>query len=110
MSIDGEYGPSTWQWVAEQVERHESSGGAEGNMLMDCNGGAPEHPAWYHNLVADPNVAIQDGPEPFAATVRRVSGDERATWWERSVAAYPPYEEYQEKTEREIPVFVAEPR
>jgi len=76
--------------------------------LVASVGGAPTHPVWYHNLVADPSaVIIQDGPEPFDATVRQLSGDEKATWWERAVAAYPPYAEYQERTDREIPVFVA---
>jgi deazaflavin-dependent oxidoreductase (nitroreductase family) len=79
--------------------------------LVASKGGAPTHPVWYHNLRADPDsVTIQDGPEPFDAQVREVQGDERATWWERAVAAYPPYAEYQEKTDRTIPVFVASPR
>ncbi len=79
--------------------------------LVASMGGAPTHPVWYHNVKADPTaVAIQDGPEPFDAEVREVSGDERAQWWERAVAAYPPYAEYQEKTERVIPVFVARRR
>src|ERR1700678_3685553 len=57
--------------------------------LVGSKGGAPEHPVWYFNLKADPTaVAIQDGPEPFDAEVREVSGDERAQWWERAVAAY----------------------
>jgi len=76
--------------------------------LVASLGGAPKHPVWYHNLVADPEaVVIQDGPEPFLARVRQVEGEERAAWWRRAVAAYPPYAEYQEKTERQIPVFVA---
>jgi deazaflavin-dependent oxidoreductase (nitroreductase family) len=76
--------------------------------LVASQGGAPTHPVWYHNLKADPEaVTIQDGPEPFDARVREVEGDERAEWWERSVAAYPPYAEYQTKTDRQIPVFVA---
>jgi deazaflavin-dependent oxidoreductase (nitroreductase family) len=75
--------------------------------IVASKGGAPEHPGWYHNLVADPHVTIQDGPEPFDAVVRLVTGDERAQWWERAVAAFSPYAEYQEKTDREIPVFVA---
>ncbi len=75
--------------------------------LVASQGGAPTHPLWYYNLVADPAaVMIQDGPEPFAVEVRELDGDERALWWERAVAAYPPYAEYQEKTERLIPVFV----
>jgi deazaflavin-dependent oxidoreductase (nitroreductase family) len=79
--------------------------------LVASMGGAPKHPVWYYNLVADPTaVVIQDGPEPFDAEVREVSGDERAAWWERAVAAYPPYAEYQTKTERLIPVFVARRR
>src|SRR5580658_10516296 len=79
--------------------------------LVASKGGAPEHPVWYYNLVADPTaVAIQDGPEPFDVTVRPVTGDEKAVWWDRAVAAYPPYAECQTKTEREIPVFVASRR
>lgn len=145
MTIEGEYEPSPWDWVAQQVEEYEASGGTRANTLMDTGmpiivmttvgrksgkvrkvplmrvdhdgeyalvaskGGAPEHPAWYHNLVADPSVTIQDGPEPFEAEVRRVSGAERAEWWERAVAAYPPYADYQADTDREIPVFVAAP-
>jgi F420H(2)-dependent quinone reductase len=76
--------------------------------LVASKGGAPEHPVWYHNLKAHPDeVTIQDGPEPFPVTVRELSGDERATWWNRAVAVYPPYTEYQQKTDRQIPVFVA---
>jgi F420H(2)-dependent quinone reductase len=78
--------------------------------LVASKGGAPEHPVWYFNLVADPaSVTIQDGPQPFAVVVREVSGDEKATWWERAVAAFPPYAEYQQKTDREIPLLVATP-
>ncbi len=76
--------------------------------LVASMGGAPKHPVWYYNLKADPDaVTIQDGPEPLAVRVRELEGDERATWWERAVAAYPPYAEYQERTTRLIPVFVA---
>jgi deazaflavin-dependent oxidoreductase (nitroreductase family) len=75
--------------------------------VVASKGGAPENPAWYANLAADPAAMIQDGPEPFDVTVREVDGDERATWWDRAVAAYPPYAEYQERTTRKIPVFVA---
>jgi F420H(2)-dependent quinone reductase len=78
--------------------------------LVASKGGAPEHPVWYRNLTADPTaVTIQDGPEPFDAQVREVDGPERAEWWERAVAAYPSYAEYQTKTERVIPVLVAKP-
>ncbi|MGD9704190.1 MAG: nitroreductase family deazaflavin-dependent oxidoreductase [Acidimicrobiia bacterium] len=147
MSDEGDYAPSPADWVREQVEAYESSGGQRGNTLRDTGlpviivttrgnksgkvrktplmrvehdgeyalvasmGGAPKHPVWYHNLKADPDaVTIQDGPEPFAARVREVTGDERATWWERAVAAFPPYADYQRKTERQIPVFVASRR
>ena len=78
--------------------------------LVASMGGAPKNPVWFYNLRAHPNaVMIQDGPEPFDVTVREVTGDERATWWERAVAAYPLYAEYQTKTTRVIPVFVASP-
>lgn len=142
MAFEGEYEPSTWDWVKEQVDLYESSGGTEGNTLRDTGlpiivmttmghksgkvrkvplmrvehdgeyaiiaskGGAPSHPGWYHNLMADPKVMVQDGPEPFETEVRLVSGDERSAWWERGVEAFPPYAEYQEKTDREIPVFI----
>ena len=76
--------------------------------LVASKGGAPSHPVWYYNLVANPDeVTLQDGPQPVPVRVRQVSGDERRQWWERAVAAYPPYADYQRKTEREIPVFVA---
>jgi len=76
--------------------------------LVASKGGAPTHPEWYHNLVADPEaVLVQDGPEPFDAVVREVSGEERAKWWDRAVAVFPPYAEYQAGTDREIPVLVA---
>jgi deazaflavin-dependent oxidoreductase (nitroreductase family) len=76
--------------------------------LVASQGGAPRHPVWYFNLKADPTaVTVQDGPEPFDAVVHEAEGDERALWWERAVAAYPPYAEYQEKTDRRIPVLIA---
>ena len=76
--------------------------------LVASKGGAPEHPVWYYNLKADPAaVRIQDGPEPFDAQVRELSGPEREQWWDWAVAAFPPYAEYQEKTDRQIPVFLA---
>ena len=78
--------------------------------LVASKGGAPEHPLWYHNLTANPHVELQDGTVTKEYVARELSGDERAEWWERSVAAYPPYAEYQEKTDRQIPVFVLEPR
>jgi F420H(2)-dependent quinone reductase len=69
-------------------------------------GGAPEHPLWYYNLRANPHVEVQDGPDKWEMTAREVTGEERAAWWERAVAAFPLYAEYQQKTSREIPVFV----
>jgi deazaflavin-dependent oxidoreductase (nitroreductase family) len=144
MAETADYEPSPWQWVSDQVEAYERSGGREANTLRDTGlpvivvttlgnktgkvrktplmrvehdgeyalvasmGGAPKHPVWYYNLKAHPDdVVLQDGPEPFAVDVREVNGDEKALWWERAAAAYPPYLEYQERTERQIPVFVA---
>jgi deazaflavin-dependent oxidoreductase (nitroreductase family) len=77
--------------------------------LIASVGGAPKHPVWYWNLKADPNaVTIQDGTEPWDATVRELpEGAERDAWWTRAVAAYPPYADYQARTKRLIPVFVA---
>ncbi|CAL9281584.1 nitroreductase family deazaflavin-dependent oxidoreductase [Streptomyces sp. SudanB52_2052] len=72
-------------------------------------GGAPKHPVWYFNLKSDPHVELQDGPVKRDMTAREVTGAEKAEWWERAVAAYPAYAEYQKKTDREIPVFVLEP-
>lgn len=145
MVLQGEYAPSAAQWVRDQVEAYERSGGQQANTLRDTGlpviivtmrgnksgnvrkialmrvehageyalvaskGGAPKHPVWYYNLVAHPDeVIIQDGAQPFEASVRKVSGEERQQWWARAVAAYPPYAEYQKKTTREIPVFVAQ--
>jgi F420H(2)-dependent quinone reductase len=71
-------------------------------------GGAPSHPRWYYNFRADPRVGLQDGPHRWEMAAREVTGDERAQWWERAVAAFPPYAEYQRKTARQIPVFVLE--
>ncbi|GHJ26290.1 MULTISPECIES: nitroreductase family deazaflavin-dependent oxidoreductase [Streptomyces] len=72
-------------------------------------GGSPRHPVWYHNLLADPRVELQDGPLRQDMTAREVTGEEKALWWERAVAAFPDYAEYQAKTDRQIPVFVLEP-
>jgi F420H(2)-dependent quinone reductase len=78
--------------------------------LFASKGGAPDNPSWYRNLVANPHVELQDGTVRREYDARELSGDERAQWWERGVAAYPPYAEYQQKTDRQIPVFVLEPR
>lgn len=72
-------------------------------------GGAPKHPVWYFNLKANPHVELQDEAVKKDYIAREVTGDEKAVWWERAVAAYPPYADYQEKTERQIPVFVLSP-
>ena len=82
------------------------------NSLQNASvGGAPNNPVWVHNLRADPTAAVvQDGAEAVDVTVREVTGDERNQWWERAVEAYPDYADYQSKTERLIPVFVASPR
>jgi deazaflavin-dependent oxidoreductase (nitroreductase family) len=72
-------------------------------------GGAPEHPVWYHNFRAHPEVELQDGPEPHLYRARIAEGEEREVWWERAVDLYAPYAEYQERTDREIPVFLLEP-
>jgi deazaflavin-dependent oxidoreductase (nitroreductase family) len=72
-------------------------------------GGAPKHPVWYHNIVSHPRVELQDGPETGEYEARELSGDEKATWWERAVAVWPDYADYQRKTDREIPVFVLTP-
>jgi deazaflavin-dependent oxidoreductase (nitroreductase family) len=145
MALTGEYEPSKQQWVRDQVERYEASGGREANTLRGIDhwpivvitsvgstsgklrknpvmrvehdgvyaavaskGGSPEHPSWYHNFVAHPEVELQDGPEPHTYVARLAEGEERAQWWERAVAQYAPYAEYQEKTDREIPVFLLE--
>jgi deazaflavin-dependent oxidoreductase (nitroreductase family) len=77
--------------------------------MVASKGGAPKHPLWYHNVRANPLVELQDGPHKQDMVAPEISGAERAEWWERAVAAYPPYAEYQQRTTREIPVFVLEP-
>lgn len=72
-------------------------------------GGAPKHPVWYHNLKANPNVELQDGPSKRDYLARELAGDEKAAWWERAVATWPDYARYQAKTTRQIPVFVLSP-
>ena len=82
----------------------------ENYILVASQGGAPQHPAWYHNLKADPNVEIRDKTDVYAMRVREVEDEvERARLWKLAVEAFPPYQTYQENTERLIPVFVAEP-
>lgn len=72
-------------------------------------GGAPKNPVWYHNVIADPHVELQDGPVRQDMVAREVAGDEKAVWWERAVAAFPDYANYQANTDRQIPVFVLTP-
>ncbi|MGH7353142.1 MAG: nitroreductase family deazaflavin-dependent oxidoreductase [Candidatus Rokuibacteriota bacterium] len=142
-----DYIPSPRQWVREQVELYESSGGREGTTLRDTGlpvvivthrgnktgavrktplmrvedganyvligslGGAPNNPVWVYNLRANPDVEIRDHTVVKAMRVREVNDEaERVRLWRLAVAAYPPYEEYQAKTTRRIPVFVAAPR
>lgn len=73
-------------------------------------GGSPKNPVWYYNLVSNPEIELQDGPAKQDMVAREVTGDEKAIWWDRAVEAYPDYAEYQKKTERQIPVFVLEPK
>lgn len=77
--------------------------------LVGSQGGAPTHPRWCYNLWAEPRVTIQDGPEPREYVTRQLEGAEREEWWERAVNAYPPYADYQARTSRRIPVFLATP-
>ncbi len=72
-------------------------------------GGAPKHPVWYYNVKADPKVEVRDGESVFQLTAREVTGDEKALWWDRAVAAFADYADYQKKTDRVIPLFVLEP-
>ncbi|MCP4142326.1 MAG: nitroreductase family deazaflavin-dependent oxidoreductase [Chloroflexi bacterium] len=83
----------------------------ENYILIASQGGAPKHPLWYHNLKADPNVEIRDKTEVTPMRVREVDDEaERERLWAIAVEAFPPYQDYKEKTERVIPIFVAEPR
>lgn len=76
-------------------------------LLVASKGGHPENPGWYANLVADPHVMIQDGPQPHDFIVRELDGAERELWWDRAVAAFAPYAEYAERAGRIIPILVA---
>jgi F420H(2)-dependent quinone reductase len=143
MPLDGEYEPSPAEWVRNNVEQIESSGGTEGmefrgmGIVLMTNkgaksgklrktpvmrvehdgiyavvasiGGAPKNPVWYANLIANPLVELQDKTVKQDLVAREVTGEEKALWWDRAVAAYPDYADYQAKTDRQIPVFVLEP-
>jgi deazaflavin-dependent oxidoreductase (nitroreductase family) len=141
-----DYIPSPRQWVRDQVELYEGSGGKQGTTLRDTGlpviivthtgnktgairksplmkvkdganyvlvgsmGGAPTNPVWVHNLRANPSIELRDLTQVQKMRVREVSDEaERARLWKLAVAAFPPYEEYQAKTTRKIPLFVAEP-
>ena len=93
--------------VRESPVMYKELGGSY--AVFASKGGAPEHPAWYRNLVDHPLVEVQDATAKGDFTARELSGDERAQWWERAVAVWPDYAEYQKNTDREIPVFVLEP-
>ena len=142
-----DYIPPTLDWVREQVELYESSGGTEGTTLLDTGlpcilvthkgnntggirkiplmrvevdgnyvligsmGGQPKNPAWVYNLRAHPDIQVRDKTEVFDLRAREVTDEqEREKLWAAAVAAYPAYDEYQAKTSRKIPVFLAEPR
>jgi deazaflavin-dependent oxidoreductase (nitroreductase family) len=77
--------------------------------IVASQGGAPKHPVWYHNVVADPNVQLQDGPEPRTFVAHEATGEEKAQWWARATVVWPAYDEYQTKTDRQIPLFVLDP-
>ena len=144
MSTNTEYEPSPEQWVRDQVEEYEGSGGTAGTTMQGkpvvilttrgaksgkvrktplmrvehdgeyavvaSLGGAPKHPVWYYNVVANPDVELQDGPNKARYHARELHGPEKDEWWERAVEAWPDYANYQKNTERQIPVFVLEPR
>ena len=143
MPLVGEYEPSPWGPIADQVALYESSGGTEGLELegqpciilttkgrksgklrksplmrvehdgryavVASMGGAPQHPVWYLNLLANPDVTLQDGPSVFDLKARVVDGDEKAEWWKRATEVWPSYDDYQASTDRVIPLVVLEP-
>ena len=141
-----EYIPSPAEWVRDQVELYEGSGGTDGTTLRETGlpvivvtnrgnktgairktplmrvkdgdnyvlvasrGGAPTHPVWVYNLRSDSSVEIRDETDVYTMQVREIEDDdERARLWDIAVEAFPNYAEYQERTSRKIPVFVAEP-
>ena len=143
MPLEGNYTPSAWPPIADQVALYEATDGKEGDTLdgkpviilstrgrntgdvrktplmrvehdgryvvVASMGGAPQHPVWYLNLVADPLVTLQDGAEVTDLRARTADAEERALWWPRAAAAWPPYTDYQKNTDREIPVVILEP-
>lgn len=146
-TLSGTYVPSTSEWVRDQVDLYERSGGKEGNTLLETGipviivtmrgaksgnvrkialmrvehngvyalvasrGGSPTNPDWYQNLLANPSeVLVQDGPEAQPYVVREITGAEYDEWWTRSAEVFPQYNSYKEKTDRVIPVLLAEPK
>lgn len=146
MALQGEYVPSSAQWVRDQVAAFEASDGAEANILpstgdpivvitsvgaksgnlrknpvmrverdgkyvaIASKGGAADDPTWADNFRAHPVVDLQDGAVKKSYDVRELSGDERTEWWDHAVATWPTYGEYQQKTDRQIPVFLLTPQ
>lgn len=143
MPLEGEYEPSPWDWVRDQVERYEASDGKEAwdllgkpvvilttrgrksgklrkSALMRVEhdgqyavvaslGGSPKHPLWYLNVLDDPIVALQDGANVFTARARTATPEEKERWWPVAVEAWPDYAEYQQRTDRDIPVVLFDP-
>jgi deazaflavin-dependent oxidoreductase (nitroreductase family) len=143
MPLEGEYEPSPWEWVRDQVGLYERTGGREGGTLQGqpcvilttrgrhsghlrksalmrvehdgryavvaSMGGAPKHPVWYLNVVADGRVTLQDGDKVVDMRARTANAAEKQEWWPRATAVWPAYDEYQAKTEREIPLVILEP-
>lgn len=143
MPLEGEYEPSPWEPIVEQVELYERTDGAEGAelegkpciilhtlgarsnkvrktplmrvtdgtsyLVIGSMGGAPENPAWVHNLRANPRAELRDGAVVRDYSVRELDGDEKAQWWARATEVWPSYDDYQASTDRVIPVFLLEP-
>lgn len=144
MPLEGEYAPSPWEPIAEQVRLYEETNGVQGGDLQGqpcvilttrgrhtgrlrksplmrvehdgtyavvaSMGGAPQHPVWYLNLVANPDVTLQDGPNVIDLRARVATPEEKAEWWPRCTAVWPAYDDYQAATDRDIPVVILEPR
>jgi F420H(2)-dependent quinone reductase len=143
MPLQGEYQPSAWPPVADQVALYEATDGTEGGTLegkpvvilttrgrksgavrktplmrvehegryvvVASMGGAPQHPVWYLNLVANPDVTLQDGANVMQLRARTATSAERDEWWPRAASAWPHYDDYEKNTDREIPVVILEP-
>jgi deazaflavin-dependent oxidoreductase (nitroreductase family) len=141
--LTGEYVPSAWEPVADQVRLYEETGGQEGADFMGgpcivltsvgaktgklrktplirverdgtyvviaSVGGAPDDPAWAHNLRAHPRCDLQDGPVVHELVAREATGEDKAHWWSVATEVWPAYDEYQASTDRVIPLFVLEP-